>query len=76
MKAFERDAPWVYMNKKREISIPALGAFDLVKRKYNSKYLQKQSPGSGTQKRLLKYFRKNLLRKTAIETLFSKFANL
>ena len=65
VKAFERDAPWVYMNKKREISIPALGAFDLVKRKYNSKYLQKQSPGSVTQKRLSR----NTSEKTYIEKL-------
>lgn len=59
MKAFERDAPWLYMNRKREISIPALGMFDLIKRKYISECFQKQSPGSVSKKKaVLKYFTK------------------
>ena len=52
MKAFERDAPWLYMNRKREISIPALVIFDLIKRKYSSECFQKQSPGSVSKKKL------------------------
>ena len=76
MKAFERDAPWLYMNRKREISIPALVIFDLIKRKYSSECFQKQSPGSVSKKKLSWNISQNLQIESALETLFTKAESL